>query len=203
MKLNSSIRKIKVILLLSIFNICYCNKEVEIITLKPQEFTHFKELRIKSVEELPAVFGSIVEEETSLQDEDWKRRLKLNMLFVKKDNQIIGMIGAVVDSRKKVKHSAHIISFYVLPQFRGKKIGLLLITTLINKLKNEKNVKRFTLHVTTTANKAIKLYQELGFEIIGKMKHEYHINNTYYDQYIMMLSYIPKKSKAIKMNLDY
>lgn len=179
--------------LLFFFNICHCSQEINIIELKSDDFLLYKKLRIESAKEFPEAFGSTYEEELKLSDESWKCRLKLNMLFAKKDSQIIGMIGSVIDPREKVKHSAHIISFYVLPKFRGFKAGFLLINTLINKLKNEKKIKRFTLHVTSTQTKAIELYKQLGFVITGNLRHEYYVNNTYYDQYLMTLSFIEQQ----------
>ena len=180
----------KILSVLFFFNICHCSEEVKIIQLKPEEYLIYKELRIQSVKEFPEVFGSTHQEEIDQCAEDWKRRLKLNMLFVQVNKQVVGMIGAKIDSREKLKHSAHIISFYILPEFRGEKIGYTLITTLINKLKREKEITRFTLNVTTTATRAIKLYKSLGFKIAGMVNQDYCVNGKYYDQYIMTLSFI-------------
>ena len=108
---------------------CFCQK-VKIVELRPNEYLTYKQLRIKAVQECPDAFGSTYKEEIDLGDQSWKRRLKLNMLFAQTENQIVGMIGAKIDTREKLKHSAHIISFYVLPKFRNKKIGF----SLINKI---------------------------------------------------------------------
>jgi len=178
----------KIIIFLLFFSFRCFSQGIEIIQLTPDEFLFYKELRMKSVKEFPEAFGSTYDEELLLCDEGWQRRLKLNMLFAKSDDKIVGMIGAKIDSRKKLKHSALIISFYVLPEFRGRKVGFLLISTLIEKLRSERNIKRFILHVTTTAMSAIRLYKKLGFKVVGTLPDEYCIDNKYYDQYLMVLT---------------
>lgn len=61
----------------------------------------------------------------------------------------------------------------VVPQYRNKKIGSLLIENLI-KIAEEKKVKNITLEVNINNLYAIKLYNKYGFEVVA-------IRKGYYD----------------------
>lgn len=61
----------------------------------------------------------------------------------------------------------------VVPQYRNKKIGSLLIENII-KIADEKKVKNITLEVNINNLYAIKLYNKYGFEVVA-------IRKGYYD----------------------
>jgi len=163
----------------------YGNHSIAIVTLQENEWHMYRDIRLRAVKEIPHAFGSTYKEELQMPEHEWKRRLKLNMFFaVDGNNKVVGMIGAAVDPRQKVKHTAFIISFYVVPESRNQGIGLRLLDHLVSNLA-QKNIKNLYLKVTVDQQAAIKLYKKFGFYITGVSENEYLINNTYYDQYIM------------------
>lgn len=181
--------KYTIFLILNSFFIFYNSNSVEIVELQQDEWEMYRDLRLKAVQEAPEAFGTTYEEELAVTMEDWKRRLNFNMIFAKSENRIIGMIGAVIDYRSKLNHVALVISFYVIPEFRNKGIGGLLLDNIINKLKKQKNIRKINLKVTTNQAAAVKLYKKNGFHINGVLENEYLINGIYYDQYIMTCSF--------------
>lgn len=159
--------------------------DVKIIKLDPNDWLLYRDLRINAVQESPQAFGTSYEEELATSDADWKRRLGLNMLFAVKNGKLVGMVGAVIESRERLRHIAKVISMYVVPEERGKKVGTLLLSHLLEDLKNFECLKKITLQVTLEQIPAIRLYKKLGFHVSGVLEDEYYFGNRFYDQLIM------------------
>ncbi len=87
------------------------------------------------------------------------------------NQQVVGYAGAWL-----VLDEAHITNVAVHPNFRGKKIGRLLMTELIRRVL-VKGALKMTLEVRLSNHIAQKLYQSLGFEPMGRRKRYYSDNN--------------------------
>lgn len=87
------------------------------------------------------------------------------------NQQVVGYAGAWL-----VLDEAHITNVAVHPDFRGKKIGRLLMTELIRRVL-VKGALKMTLEVRLSNHIAQKLYQSLGFEPMGRRKRYYSDNN--------------------------
>ena len=77
----------------------------------------------------------------------------------------IGCLWAIVDE-------AHITLLGIHPQYRGQKLGQLMLLTLL-KDAVDRQLKRATLEVSVNNKAAISLYQKFGFEVAGKRKNYY------------------------------
>lgn len=77
---------------------------------------------------------------------------------------------------------AHVTNVAVLPKYRGKGIGKLLLTALITYLK-AKGADRMTLEVRKSNEVAKKLYKKFGFKAKGLRKQYY--SDTHEDAIIM------------------
>lgn len=181
------------IFFLAFFIIGIMGQDVQIVTLSPEQYERYKQLRITAIKDMSEAFGSTQQEESQTSSSIWKERLA-NMLFAQKNGQIIGMIGAVIDSRIKLKHRAHLVSFYILPEHRKKGVGTLLLNTLLERL-YKKNIFFITLNVTTSLAESISFYIKYGFTITGILSHIYRIDDRFYDQYIMKLDIKPHMIK--------
>lgn len=84
-----------------------------------------------------------------------------------KTNEIIGFAGF-----KKTLDTADIMNIVVRKDFRNKKIGKKLLSTLIKKAK-EQNIKTIFLEVNSKNLPALKLYENIGFKKIGIRKNYY------------------------------
>ena len=71
---------------------------------------------------------------------------------------------------------AHITNIAVLPEYRGKRLGHLLVATLQD-LARLKGAVRMTLEVRVSNDSAIRLYERLGFKEEGIRRHYYTDNN--------------------------
>ena len=84
-----------------------------------------------------------------------------------KTNEILGFAGF-----KKTLDTADIMNIVVRKDFRNKKIGKKLLSTLIKKAK-EQNIKTIFLEVNSKNLPALKLYENIGFKKIGIRKNYY------------------------------
>ena len=84
-----------------------------------------------------------------------------------KTNEIIGFAGF-----KKTLDTADIMNIVVRKDFRNKKIGKKLLSTLIKKAK-EQDIKTIFLEVNSKNLPALKLYENIGFKKIGVRKNYY------------------------------
>lgn len=84
-----------------------------------------------------------------------------------KTNEILGFAGF-----KKTLDTADIMNIVVRKDFRNKKIGKKLLSTLIKKAK-EQDIKTIFLEVNSKNLPALKLYENIGFKKIGIRKNYY------------------------------
>ena len=101
------------------------------------------------------------------------------------DSKVVGMVGILLDSKNRRKHVGSIVWFYVSPDYRKYGLGQNLLKTVIDYAYSLKTIKKLTLLVNATQNKALGLYKGLGFEIVGTLKSELLVNGEYIDEYVM------------------
>lgn len=162
----------------------YC---IEVTEFALSDWEIYKRLRLEAVKELPHAFGTSYREELNVTESDWKRRLGLNMLCAKKDDKIVGMVGAVIEKEEKKGHVAKIISLYVPPEARKLGAGDALIKTMIEKLQKTGVIQKIVLEVSVDQKPAIALYKKYGFHVTGFLENAYQIDGKSYDMYMMTL----------------
>ena len=111
---------------------------------------------------------------------------KKNAIFVALVNdELIGFIAAVGGKYRRNKHCTRII-IGVLQQFMGQHVGTKLFDRITNWAKLHK-IYRLELTVMVHNERAIGLYQKVGFEIEGTRKNSLFVNGRYVDEYYMGL----------------
>lgn len=88
-------------------------------------------------------------------------------LVAKEDGNIVGIASAY-----NILGDAEILNIAVKEEYRGRKIGKLLLNSLIGELKS-RNASRITLEVAEDNGRAIALYEKNGFEPIYRRKNFY------------------------------
>ena len=76
----------------------------------------------------------------------------------------------------QILEEAHITNIAVSPDYRRKKVGEALLTTIINDCRNN-GIKYITLEVRVSNTPAINLYEKYGFKSLGTRKGYYQNNN--------------------------
>jgi putative acetyltransferase len=128
--------------------------------------------------------------ERTTRSEDFIRGLSENdHLFVAEVEEnglkkVVGMIGMNVNRNSRVRHSAS-IGIMVHADYQGKGIGTALFNKVIDLADNWLMLVRLELSVFVENDRAVKLYQALGFQIEGTRKYAAVRNGKYADEYLM------------------
>lgn len=110
-----------------------------------------------------------------------------NTLFALVDSAPAGLIGLVRQPRIKQRHIVNIVSFYVKREYRNMGVGKNLLDEIMSHIRSLPDVTKISIGVNTTQIAAQRLYQNYGFEIVGKCKREFRDGDTYYDMLQMEL----------------
>ena len=105
------------------------------------------------------------------------------LLLVFDGQKVAGFISAKRGAANRIKHSAYIVCG-VLKEYRGKGYGTSLFRELL-KWAPENGITRLELTVMSHNERAVKLYQNMGFEMEGKLVHSMIVNGAYVDQLAM------------------
>ncbi len=157
---------------------------LEIKKLPPCRWKDFRDLRLEALQNDPLAFGSSYEEEKTMPQDEWKRRIK-NVLFALSNDKPVGMIVYIIDNRIKTKHIANIFGFYVKMKYRGQKVGMKLMESALEIIQKNMKVSKIKLTVNPEQRTAVKLYEKYGFELVGRLKNELKVNDKLYDEFIM------------------
>lgn len=100
------------------------------------------------------------------------------------DQKIVSVIHLSGSTRKRVAHLAE-MGISVIKSYWNQGIGHRMMTHLFDYIKEVGII--FTLHLRVRTDNifAIKLYQKMGFSIVGILHHHTRIDKEYVDCYIM------------------
>jgi ribosomal protein S18 acetylase RimI-like enzyme len=162
---------------------------MEVRKLTVSDGAGFQKVRLQALKECSEAFGSSYEEECTWDKSIYENKIKSGQIsyfgaFV--DNNMVGIIGLTVNTRRKTSHRASIISFFVCPDFRGQGIGRKLLFSVIEEASAMETVEQIELSVVTKQLAAIELYKGLAFQIYGEESRSLKVNGCYYDEFLMM-----------------
>ena len=132
-------------------------------------------IRLLEEKDLPALeWGGEFAHFRRVYRNNFKRMQNGRMLIWLAEHRQAGVIGQVfvqLDSKGRSSladgvNDAYVFSFRVMPEFRGMGIGTLLMQTLEADLV-ERGFKQVTLFVAIDNAGARRLYQKLGYELMG------------------------------------
>jgi ribosomal protein S18 acetylase RimI-like enzyme len=100
------------------------------------------------------------------------------------------LIGEAHGYPSKVKTFKHVLSDFTIavhPQFQGKKVGRTLFTIFLEEVgRNRTDIGKVELFVRESNDKAIRLYQSMGFLIEGRMEMRIKTREGFYEADIAM-----------------
>lgn len=162
------------------------NDEVKIITLTPNEWQKYRDIRLEALKEEPTAFLTSYEDEIDDPDEKWQERLgRQNVIFAEVAGEIIGMVGFFLNNHPKAAHVAHVWGTYVKPAVRGRGIGRKLMEAIIEKIRANPKTEKIKIEVNPEQVQAYSLYKKLGFKEIGRAEKEISVGGKYYDEILM------------------
>jgi ribosomal protein S18 acetylase RimI-like enzyme len=152
--------------------------------LHEDRWNEYRDFRLEALQREPIAFGSSYDEEVSIPEEVWRKRIG-NALFALSKGRLIGIIVCVQSDRIKTKHVANIFSFYVIEKYRGQGLGKKLIDRALTEVQKSRDVVKIKLTVNPEQKVALKLYRKFGFKIAGRCKKELYVEGRFYDELIM------------------
>ncbi len=161
---------------------------MEIIKLNPEDWGKLKNIRLEALKEEGDAFGSSYTESATHSDEEWQRKLaspKNPTMVVCDEGQAIGMAGAYQEKGANVKHITYVWGVYLRKSYRGKGLGQKLMEALLDEIAKNTGIEKINLNVNTSRLSAIKIYEKLGFKIIGTLHKEMKFKGKYIDEHVM------------------
>ncbi|HAT8893446.1 TPA: GNAT family N-acetyltransferase [Legionella pneumophila] len=161
----------------------------------------WKEIRLEALNNSPESFGSSYEEEVLMSDADFQNRLsKGYVLGAFVDDLLVSCAGFYKLNSLKTKHRGVIWGMYTRLEYRGKGIATALIQNLIQHAKTCVT----QLHLTCVTNNFVArdFYQKQGFRIYGTEPKALKINDTFYDEYLMVLDFKEEPMKKLDTYLN-
>jgi len=137
--------------------------------LTPTDASLLRELRLMAISDAPEAFGSTIQETAERSIEIWQHMLhpEGNPFFIfEVENVIGGLIGGLLPSENSV---AQLVSMWVSPQLRGRRVSDELVEHVIN-WAVEAGACRITLQCTEGNVFAERLYARHGFNRTGEIE---------------------------------
>jgi ribosomal protein S18 acetylase RimI-like enzyme len=148
------------------------NECVEIITLPPDQWQAYRDLRLRALREDPQAFGASYAATLQLPEAHWRLRLHEAattytnwLLFALQNGAMVGMMGAYINP-DEAPDAANIVAVFVAPEARGQGIGRLLMNILLDSLRENPMLSMARLAVNKEQTAALKLYQGTGFAVV-------------------------------------
>lgn len=136
-------------------------------------------------------FLSFAPDEFDVTDDEERALLRQsrrsdNQLFLVAvmDESIVGSLHFSAGRRPRVRHSGE-FGISVRRDYWGLGIGSRLISSMLDWAKRSQVVTKINLRVRTDNQRAIRLYERLGFEKEGTIRRDFLIDGTYYDAHWM------------------
>ncbi len=102
------------------------------------------------------------------------------------DDKIIGLLNLMAKQKPRLRHVGE-MGVSVIKEFWGQGIGEQLIASLIKWAEENPIIKKINLLVVEHNHRAIALYKRIGFQVEGRFKKDFYIDEKYYDGIIMGL----------------
>jgi ribosomal protein S18 acetylase RimI-like enzyme len=166
------------------------DRDVSVVVLGPRDWRDLRAIRLEALRLEPAAYSSSYEETLAWSAEDWRRRLANDrsvLLLARAQNRPIGMVGGYLGSDEGDDSIAVVFGMYVASGHRGRGIGRLLLTSLIDRLAAFPQITTIRLGVTATQDPARRLYESVGFQVVGKTEEGIVVNERRYDELVMEL----------------
>jgi ribosomal protein S18 acetylase RimI-like enzyme len=157
---------------------------LEVKKMPEQRWNEYRAIRLEALKYEPLAFSSSFEEEQTMADDEWKKRIG-NVLFALSHDKPLGMIGYIINNRLKTQHIAHIFGVYVQKEYRCQGIGRTLIERAIDNIRKNTYVSKISLTVNPLQKAAVKLYKKYGFKLAGILKKEMKVDDKFYNVLVM------------------
>lgn len=151
-----------------------------------------RRLRLDALRNHPQAFASDYESSQVEGIDFWRERIASQaekgegiIIVAEAGEKLVGMTGLYRGSRVRTRHSGTIWGVYVDPEWRGLRLGDVLVEAAVA-WGREQGVVVAKLAVITTNIPAINSYLRCGFQVFGVEPKAILYNGTYYDELHMV-----------------
>ncbi|MGI6853037.1 N-acetyltransferase family protein [Mesorhizobium sp. 1B3] len=159
--------------------------------LDPDDIEAFQSIRLEALRLEPASFASSVEDWEKLPDEEWRRRITGNSVFVAFDGERpIGLMGLMRERSSKMAHRATVVMVYVQKSHRGTGVSTKLLDKLITYAR-ENGIRQLELSASVENPAALRFYRNEGFREIGRIRGGFLHEGREIDEILMVRRIAP------------
>jgi ribosomal protein S18 acetylase RimI-like enzyme len=160
---------------------------VDVRLLTEHDADEFVQLRQEALTREPRAFGRSPEDALPWPPESVGSRLRAVpdgnfVVGAFEGPRMIGQAGFFRHDGAKVRHKGTIWGVYVTAAARGRGAARAMLSLLLNRLRDYRDLEQVALSVATSQDAARRLYDALGFEPYGYEKHALKIGETYVDE---------------------
>jgi RimJ/RimL family protein N-acetyltransferase len=153
--------------------------------LGPNDVDAFRRIRLEALRTEPAAYASRTEDWESLPDEEWRRRLTDNPVFVAfHDGEPVGIMGFIRQRSSKMAHRATIVMVYMREAVRGTGLATALLAALTDHARKAA-IRQLELAVSVENKGAVRFYQRAGFAEVGRIPGGYLHEGREIDEIMM------------------
>jgi len=167
---------------------------ITIALLTPSDVDEYRRVRLRALAEHPAAFRSDAAEEAAKPQQWWAARLapraESHGAFFgawAAARQLVGTAGLLLETRRKVCHTAAVVGMYVAPEHAGRGIGARLLDACADAACADPALEVLYLTVTSTNAGAIRLYERAGFVAYGLEPGSMRLGDRTFDKLMMAL----------------
>jgi GNAT superfamily N-acetyltransferase len=133
--------------------------------LREDDWRRYRDLRLASLADAPAAFGSRLQRERERTEVEWRARLATRVQFVAfEDGVALGTVGA---RRGRDDGEVELVSMWVAPVARGTGVADALVGAVLDLARREE-AGLVTLWVSAGNSVAERLYARHGFQRTGR-----------------------------------
>ncbi len=166
--------------------------------LKNRMSVVIREAEVKDAENIIDVINSVGAEKVFIlterfaHDIDWEQNFIQEHVKEKKDRmlavaevkgKIVGVFDIHLGSNPKNRHLGE-LGMSVVKEWRGIGIGTAMMTYMIGWAKRQ-GLEKLCLSVFSTNQRAINLYRKFNFQVEGRRRRQYKVEENYVDEVIM------------------
>ena len=101
--------------------------------------------------------------------------------------ELVGTVGLAVEPRVKQRHKARVFGMYVASEASANGLGRALLTECLDRARAIPGLEQVNLTVTSTNERAVRLYEAAGFLAFGVEQRAIKVGDTYYPKMHMVM----------------